>query len=97
MASSGMRIGALPHLIFGHLERRGGLYKINVYKGQKGKGQSYTLSTPEAAKAIDTYLQFRERCGEKITPSSPLFRKEFDIDFHESAKKQGRTQRPFIV
>lgn len=88
MASSGMRIGALPHLICGHLERRGDLYKINVYKGQKGKGQYYTFCTPEAANAIDTYLQFRERCGEKITPSSPLFRKEFDIDFHESARNR---------
>ena len=66
MASSGMRIGELPHLICGHLERRGDLYKINVYTGQKGKGQYYTFCTPEAAKTIDTYLQFRERCGEKI-------------------------------
>ncbi len=83
-----MRIGALPHLALGHLERRGELYKISVYKGQKGKGQYYTFCTPEAAKAIDTYLEFRKRCGEKIEPSSPLFRKEFDIDFHENARNR---------
>jgi site-specific recombinase XerD len=29
MASSGMRIGALPHLVLGHLERRGEIYKIS--------------------------------------------------------------------
>ena len=79
MASSGVRIGAVP-LLKGHLERRGDLYKIYVYKGQKGKGQYYTFCTPEAAKAIDNYLEFRERCGEKINPQSPLFRKDFDIN-----------------
>jgi integrase len=88
MASSGMRIGALPHLVLGHLERRGEIYKISVYKGQKGKGQYYTFCTPEAAKAIDTYLEFRKRCGEKIEPGSPLFRKEFDVDFHEGARNR---------
>ena len=88
MASSGMRIGALPHLVLGHLERRGEIYKISVDKGQKGKGQYYTFCTPEAAKAIDTYLEFRKRCGEKIEPGSPLFRKEFDVDFHEGARNR---------
>jgi integrase len=87
MVSSGVRIGSLvPSMLVGHLERKGELYKINVYKGQKGKGQYYTFCTPEAAKAIDTYLEFRERCGEKITPNSPLFRKDFDTDLHEQAR-----------
>ena len=62
------------------------LYKVNVYKGLKGKGQYYTFCTPECAKMIDTYLEFRQRCGEKITPYSPLFRKTFDTDFHEKAR-----------
>jgi len=86
MASSGVRVGALPTLVTGHLTRRGDLYKIDVYKGLKGKGQYYTFCTPEAAKAIDNYLEFRERCGEKITPNSPLFRKDFDIGIHEQAR-----------
>ena len=51
MASSGMRIGALPFLLKGHLERRGDLYKINVYKGQKGKGQYYTFCTSRSGKS----------------------------------------------
>ena len=51
MASSGMRIGALPFLLKSHLERRGDLYKINVYKGLKGKGQYYTFCTPESGKS----------------------------------------------
>ena len=45
----------------------------------------------KAAKAIDAYLGFRERCGEKITPTSPLFRKDFDTDFHEQARTKVQT------
>jgi integrase len=86
MASSGIRVGAIPTLSRDHLERRGNLYKINVYKGQKGKGQYYTFCTPESAKAIDTYLEFRERCGEKITPNSLLFRKDFDFNDQGQAR-----------
>lgn len=86
MASSGCRIGALSNLTLSHLDKRADVYKINVYKGMKGKGQYYTFCTPEATNAIDTYLQFRERCGEKIGPQSPLFRKDFDSHFHELAR-----------
>lgn len=88
MASSGVRIGAIPTMTICHLEKRGDLYKINVYKGQKGKGQYYTFCTPECARAIDSYLELRKRCGEKITPTStsPLFRKDFDTDLHEQAR-----------
>lgn len=32
MASSGVRIGAIPTMTICHLEKRGDLYKINVYK-----------------------------------------------------------------
>jgi len=87
MVSSGCRLGALSMKV-GHLKRMGDLYKISVYEGQKGRGKYYTFCTPEAAKAIDTYLQFRERCGEKLTDDSPLFRKDFDVDFHEAARNQ---------
>ena len=88
MASSGMRIGALPSLSIGDLKRIGDLYRISVYKGLRGKGQYYTFCTPECAKAIDTYISFRERCGEKITETSPLFRKDFDIEIHEHARNR---------
>lgn len=86
MSSSGVRVGAVPTLTTGHLERRGDLYKISVYKGQKGKGQYYTFCSPEATKAIDAYLQFRERCGEKLNPQSPLFRKDFDMSDQGQAR-----------
>lgn len=88
MASSGIRVGALSIARLAHLKRIGDLYKISVYEGQKGKGKYYTFCTPETAKAIDTYLQFRERYGEKLTADSPLFRKDFDIAFQEAARNQ---------
>ena len=66
----------------------GDVYKIDVYKGLKGKGQYYTFCSPECVTAIETYLSYRERCGEKITGDSPLLRKDFDSDFHESARNK---------
>lgn len=87
MCSAGLRVGALSTLLISHLERKGDLYKVNVYKGLKGKGKYFTFCTPECAKAIDTYLKFRERCGEKIGPDSPLFRKDFDSELLEDARR----------
>jgi len=84
MASAGLRVGALPTLLISHLEKRGSVYKISVYKGLKGKGKYYTFCSPECVTAIDTYLQYRERCGENITKDSPLLRKDFDSSFRES-------------
>jgi integrase len=92
MAAAGLRLGALSTILVSHLRKidtvSGPVYKINVYKGLRGKGHYYTFCTPECVTAIDTYLQFRERCGEKITQDSPLLRKDFDSSFHESARNQ---------
>lgn len=89
MSSAGLRLGALSTLLVKHLQKLDGpVYKISVYKGLKGKGQYYTFCTPECVTAIDTYLEFRERCGEKITGDSPLLRKDFDSSFHERARNQ---------
>jgi integrase len=87
MCSGGLRVGALEPLLVSHLERKGDLYKVNVYKGLKGKGKYFTFCTPECAKAIDMYLEFRERCGEKVGPDSPLFRKDFDSELPDDARK----------
>ncbi|MGA8564673.1 MAG: site-specific integrase, partial [Nitrososphaeraceae archaeon] len=87
MASAGLRLGTLPTLLVKHLEKIDSVYKINVYKGLKGKGKYYTFCTPECVTAIDSYLKFRERSGEKITGDSPLLRKDFDSLFHETARK----------
>jgi integrase len=79
MASSGMRIGALPLLKIRNLERidKYSLYKITVYENED---EEYTtFCTPECAKAIDSYLDYRRRHGEQIFKEAPLIREEFDI------------------
>lgn len=70
-----------------------GLYQVRVYSDSK---QRYlTFTTPEAAKTIEVYLKYRERCGEKLTPQSPLFREQFDrediISIHEVKPLKLRT------
>jgi integrase len=80
MASSGMRLSAVPPLTIKELtpiEYEGlKLFKIVVYK--KAREQYHCFCTPESRKAIYDYLSYRERCGERLLDNSPLFRKHFD-------------------
>jgi integrase len=89
-ASTGMRIGAVPPLKLEHLTKiqKYGLYKFTVYAGYKE--EYVTFCTPECAKAIDSYLQYRERCGEILTEKSPLFREQFDITDLEQIRKKAK-------
>ena len=78
LASSGIRIRAIIDLKLEDLITIPDykLYQMRVYSDSN---QRYlTLTTPEAAKAIDLYLKYRERCGERLTPKSSLFRDQFD-------------------
>lgn len=76
LASTGMRIGAVPELKIGNIEKIEDIYKITLY--ERTKEEYYTFCTPECAKAIDSYLEYRKRYGEKVTDNSPLFREQFD-------------------
>jgi integrase len=77
LASTGIRIGALPLLKFRHLtkEVKHDIYQIIVYEGTSS--QYATFCTPECARAIDEYKEYRIRYGEKLTPESPLIREQF--------------------
>jgi integrase len=88
LSSTGMRIGALGSLKIGDLERLDDLYKITVYSGDREK--YITFTTPETAKEIDTYLEYRKRRGEKITNDSYLIVKQFAQQKH-GFKSQGFT------
>jgi integrase len=63
----------------GDLERinDNNLYKIIVYRGDRE--EYFTFCTPECAKEIDAYLDFRTRRGEKITQDSYLLVRKFSI------------------
>jgi integrase len=82
MASAGLRRGAIPGLRLKDLQKitQYYLYKIIVYK--KDQEQYITYCTPECAKLLDEYLDWRSRLGEILEPDSPLFRKEFDTTLH---------------
>lgn len=77
MASTGMRIGALPELKLRNLEKMEALYKITVYENYKQEYQ--TFCSHECLSAIDSYLDFRKRYGEILATDSYLIREQFDV------------------
>lgn len=88
MASGGMRIGALAGLKLKHLEKRSeGYYKLSIYHGTRS--QYTTFCSVECALAIDSYLEYRQRYGEKLKSDSPLIRDQFDRNdpFHSATAK----------
>ena len=58
LASTGIRIRALELIRISNLELIGDMYKIIVYSGDKE--EHITFCTPECAKEIDAYLDFRK-------------------------------------
>jgi integrase len=73
LASTGIRIGALPLLRLRNLQDN----KLTVYENTND--EYITFCTPECSKAIDAYLNMRKRYGENITSDSFLIREQFDI------------------
>jgi integrase len=87
LASTGMRIGAIPDLKVKHLIRidQFNLYQITVYENTNE--EYYCFCSPECAISIDSYIGYRELCYEKIGPESPLIREQFDRDNPDKARK----------
>jgi integrase len=85
MASTGLRVGAIGELRIKDLtpiNEYGGLYKIEIY-AKFLRDHYFSYCTPECRSAIDAYLDYRRRYGERLTPESPLFRKEYDKEDSE--------------
>ncbi|MGA9940608.1 MAG: hypothetical protein WBP88_01295, partial [Nitrososphaeraceae archaeon] len=80
MCGSGLRIGSLTGLKLQNLQRLPNycIYQITVYENTKE--EYFTFCTPECASAIDSYLEFRKRNGDRLRPSEPLLREEFDFN-----------------
>lgn len=74
-ASTGIRSAALPPLKLKHITKIDSIYKFNIYDDDNE--EYYTLCSPECAIAIDEYLDYRVRYGEKLNPESPLIREDF--------------------
>jgi len=77
MTSTDMRARAIPKLKIKDLSviDEYHIYKIIIYK--KTHEQYYTFCTPEAKRALDDYLDYRRRSGERLKEDTPLFRKRF--------------------
>lgn len=98
MVSSGIRVGAWDFLHWEDIEpiqQDGELAaaKITVYRGETD--QYFSFITPEAYRALKEYMDFRERSGEKISPSSPLMR---DIWYGDRLGRRGHeAKRPVRI
>jgi integrase len=84
LASTGMRVGAIPGLRLSNLDkiridRNLSIYKFTVY--EEFNEEYVTFCTPECARAIDEYLNMRSHYGEKLTSESFLFREQFDVRY----------------
>ncbi|HSA72523.1 MAG TPA: hypothetical protein VLD84_01070 [Nitrososphaeraceae archaeon] len=66
------------------MEKIDDIYKIIVYKGDREEYS--TFCTPECAKEIDLYLEYRKRRGENITDDSYLIVKKFSVQIRFKSK-----------
>jgi integrase len=77
MCSAGLRRGGIPNLTIGDLKKieKYELYRISVYRKETDAYNTYC--SPECAKHLDQYFDWRSRLGEKLTNKSPVIRREF--------------------
>ena len=79
MASSGIRVGAIPSLTIKSLKKlEEGLGLLTVY-GESKKSRYVTLVTPECMASIEEYLDLRRKRGEELTEKSYLIRDKYAI------------------
>ncbi|MGI0046124.1 MAG: tyrosine-type recombinase/integrase [Nitrosotalea sp.] len=90
LASSGVRIGGLVGLKLKHLTNIENCKAVLVYAD--GIEEYTTFFSPEATVAVQDYLNERVRCGEYLTPDTPLFRTAFRVG---SAKVKGMSLGAF--
>jgi len=80
MASSGIRVGAIPDLKFKHLQEiEGGLGKLHIYADSRNDCY-WTICSPECVAAIADYRRYRvEQLNEEITDESSIVRDAYKI------------------
>jgi integrase len=85
-SSTGIRKSAILDLKLKHLQKikEFNLYKLTVY--ENSKEEYYTFCTPECAKTIDQYIEYRKQAGETISKESFLIRNNFDFNNKQQVK-----------
>jgi len=82
-ASSGIRLGAIPGILLKRLSKIGkNSYAIKIYEDETD--EDFVFTTPEATKAIDEYLDEREKDGEYIDQESPLIRTSYKLGIEKA-------------
>jgi integrase/recombinase XerD len=94
LASSGIRIGALTELQLKHLQSYENCKIITVYSGTRDEYQ--TFLSPEATKALETYLNKRKENGEVLSESSPVFRTIFNVKYQKAMPAQRATLQEIV-
>ncbi len=77
-SSMGIRIDAVHELQLKHFKPISDIYQFTIYPGSNE--EYITFCSPECRQAIECYLAFRERQGEKLTDESYLIRQQFDMN-----------------
>lgn len=77
MVSSGIRVGAWDYLKWGNvvpIKKDDSLVaaKMTVYAGEPD--EYFTFISPEAFRALESWMEFRKKSGESITPDSWIMR-----------------------
>jgi integrase len=97
MASSGIRVGAIPGLIIKPLKRLDdGLGILTVYAESK-KYTYNTLVTQECVSIIDEHLAQRRKFGETLNDNSILIRDKYSIFSKRVNRPMGLTVAAFNV
>jgi integrase len=67
-----LKIGSLTKI------EKYGIYQITVYENTTS--EYICFCSPECTRAIDSYLSYRARYGEKLKPEAPLIREQFNTN-----------------
>jgi len=78
LASTGVRIGGIPDLQLRHIkEMPNDCKSVLIY--EDSTEEYTTFLTPEASKVLDDYFSKRKSDGEKLEPTSPVFRTSYQL------------------
>jgi len=97
LCSTSMRVGAIAGLQLKHLKKleEYGIYKFTIY--EHTNDESICFCSPECARYIDSYLDYRTRAGEHLEGESFFIREQFDGNDIEQVRMHGRGVTTYTI